>query len=184
SKLPYEFSPSSKEIIFIGNMFSSQNFDAAYWFASQVMPILIQRGDFKFKVIGRIRDDAKARLLKLDNVIVTGAVDDIVGHARGALVGVCPVRLAAGVQNKILEYMALGIPSITSSIGLEGLFAREGESILVADDPNDYVNHILELESNATLAKSISTNAVNYVKEQHSWSGKLAPFIDRIDLLF
>ncbi|RZQ33481.1 glycosyltransferase family 4 protein [Vibrio vulnificus] len=183
SKLPYSFSPCGYKLVFIGNMHSAQNFDAAYWFAKMVMPSLRKHGPFEFHVIGKIPLDSKNKLTAIDGVVVTGAVESVVDHAHGALAGICSVRLAAGVQNKILEYMALGIPTITSPTGLEGLFAKEGESILVADSVEEYVNHILLLKNNANFAESLAKNAYHYVKEQHSWSGKLQPLVVRVNQL-
>jgi len=181
SKLTYEFSPTSKVIIFIGNMYSAQNFDAVTWFVENVMPILRKKGQYIFKVIGRIRPDDEKKLNSIDGVIATGAVDKVDTHARGAIAGICSVRLAAGVQNKILEYMALGIPTITTSIGLEGLAAIPNKAILIADAVKDYIKHIQELENNHAYAENISLSAYEYVKKSHSWSGKLKPVIKAID---
>lgn len=183
SKLPFDFKPERKELVFIGNMFSVQNFDAAYWFASEVVPLLQKYGDYKFKVIGRIRDDAKRKLMMFDNVIVTGAVDNVVEHSRGALAGVCSVRLAAGVQNKILEYMALGLPTITSTTGLEGLGAIPNRDILVADTPEEYIEYIIKLNDDYIYSKSLAESALNYVTEHHSWSGMLKPLVEKINQL-
>ncbi|MFQ2076617.1 glycosyltransferase family 4 protein [Aeromonas veronii] len=183
SKLPYQFIPGGNKLIFIGNMYSVQNFDAAYWFAKNVLPVIRQYGDYEFHVIGKIPADGQKKLMQITGVVVTGAVDSVVEHAKGALAGICSVRLAAGVQNKILEYMALGIPTITSSTGLEGLFAKEGESILVADSPDSYVKHILELKNDIRLAEVIAQNALRYVKEQHSWDVKLKPLVYKVQQL-
>lgn len=183
SKLPYRFIPGGNKLVFIGNMYSVQNFDAAYWFAKNVLPIIRQHGDYEFHVIGKIPADCQKKLMQITGVVVTGAVDSVVEHAKGALAGICSVRLAAGVQNKILEYMALGIPTITSPTGLEGLFAKEGESILVADSPDCYVKHILELKNDMRFAEVIAQNALRYVKEQHSWDVKLKPLVKKVQQL-
>ncbi|MDD1782447.1 glycosyltransferase family 4 protein [Enterovibrio sp. ZSDZ35] len=182
-KLTFDFSPSGNFVVFIGNMYSAQNMDAALWFASEAMPLLRENGDFTFKVIGRIKPENERKLKSYEGVIVTGAVDDIVEHARGAIAGVCPVRLAAGVQNKILEYMALGLPTITTTTGLEGLEAKPDLDILVADTPPEIVGGILRLKSDNQLAERIANSANQYVKEHHSWAGKLRPLNERISEL-
>ncbi|XNS74329.1 glycosyltransferase family 4 protein [Vibrio cyclitrophicus] len=173
--LPYEFSPSKKEVIFIGNMYSAQNFDAAMWFAEECLPVLREYGEYTFKIIGRIKPEGEQKLKRIDGVVVTGAVDNVVTHARGAIAGICPVRLAAGVQNKILEYMALGLPSITTATGLEGLDSIPGEDILIAETPDEFTKQILRIDNDIEFAMSLSINAFNYVQHNHSWSGKLAP---------
>ncbi|OOE62362.1 glycosyltransferase family 4 protein [Salinivibrio kushneri] len=183
SKLPYNFSPESKKLVFIGNMYSAQNYDAAYWFATEVLPILREYGEYEFHIIGRIPQASQKRFAQVEGVFATGSVDSVAEHAHGSIAGICSVRLAAGVQNKTLEYMALGIPTVTSSIGLEGLFATPNESILVADTPSEYVEAILKLESDPDFAKSLSLKALSYVKDHHSWSGKLRPLIEKIEEL-
>lgn len=181
SKLTYEFAPNKKEVVFIGNMFSAQNFDAAMWFAKECLPLLRQNGDYTFKVIGRIKTDDEIKLNRHAGVVVTGAVDCIISHARGSIAGICSVRLAAGVQNKILEYMALGLPTITTSTGLEGLESIPDKDILVADSPQEFVQSILRLENDVNYAENLSVNALKYVQEHHSWSSKLAPFTAKIN---
>ena len=149
-----------------------------FGFLKMYLPVLRQNGDYKFKVIGRIKPDDEQKLAGCVGVIVTGAVDDVVVHARGALAGICSVRLAAGVQNKILEYMALGLPTVSSSTGLEGLYAKPDSEILIANSTEEYVTHILKLEKDEDFARSISENAFQYVNQHHSWSGKLKPVLD------
>ncbi len=180
-KFPYEFSPTNKEVIFIGNLFSAQNYDAAYWFAENVMPQLLEYGDFTFKVIGRITETKQRKLESFKGVHCTGAVDNVANAAKGAIAGVCSVRLAAGVQNKILEYMALGIPTITSAIGLEGLDAIAGQDLLVANDEKEYAELILYLEKNRRAAEEIALLGREYVLQHHSWHSKLQPIINKID---
>lgn len=180
SKFTYNFCKGGKQLIFIGNMFSAQNFDAAYWFAQNVLPQLRKYSDYTFKVIGRIKDDDAKKLLMFDGVIVTGAVESVVKEAEGALAGICSVRLAAGVQNKILEYMALGIPSITTATGLEGLEAIPEKDILVADTIEEFVTCILKLDKDMIYSENIAKNALVYVQNNHSWQGKLKPLVDTI----
>lgn len=82
SKLPYKFTPSSYKLIFIGNMFSAQNFDAAYWFATSIMPLLRQYGPYEFHVIGRIPIDSAKKLQKIYGVSVVGSVDKVSEYAQ------------------------------------------------------------------------------------------------------
>jgi len=181
--MSYELSESSKQLVFIGNLYSVQNFDAAYWFAVNVMPRLRKQGDFTFKVIGRIKDKDRQKLKGLDGVVVTGAVKSVIIEARNSLAGICSVRLGAGVQNKILEYMALGIPAITSSIGLEGLEAKANKDILVANQPQEYADAVIELTLNKKLRESVSINGREYVESNHSWNSRLSPIMQLFNKL-
>lgn len=180
---PQNYDPVDKTIVFIGNMTTVQNLDAASWFAEHVMPLLHEIDNFRFKVIGRINSQDANYLSSFPGVEVTGLVDSIANEASGALVGVCPMRLGAGVQNKVLEYMALGMPAITSRVGIEGIDAEVGVDILVADEPGAYVKHISELSKDKERAKSIGSNGSSYVRRTHSWNGKLSKFLARVDRL-
>ncbi|WP_163131648.1 glycosyltransferase [Agarivorans sp. Alg241-V36] len=178
--LPYNFVTGSNKLIFIGNMHSAQNFDAAYFFAEKVMPELSKICKFEFHVIGKIPERYEAQLKSLNNVIVTGSVDNVCEYAHGALAAICSVRLGAGVQNKILEYMALGVPTISTSIGLEGLEAQVGQDILIADTVEDFIKHILLLKNDCSYSENIAICAHNYVSNNHSWSSKLQPIVKAV----
>lgn len=180
----YLFSPArnSREIAFIGNMQSVQNMDAALWFAKHVMPLLAEDG-FKFKVVGRISDTNAARLLRYKGVVVTGGVDSVADAVADSFIGVCPMRIGAGVQNKILEYMALGLPCITSSMGYEGLEAIPGSDLYVIDEPEEMAKKIVWLSQHSEERNRIAHNARAYVEKNHSWSARLKPLMNKMNYL-
>ncbi|MGX2952983.1 glycosyltransferase family 4 protein [Shewanella sp. JL219SE-S6] len=183
SNLNYYPCFNSKQLVFIGNLYSVQNVDAAFWFAKNVIPLLRQHGEYTFKLIGRIRNTDRLRFNDLEGVIVTGSVESISDSARESLAGICSVRLGAGVQNKILEYMALGLPVITSSIGLEGIEAIPDKEILVADEPSEYVEAILKLANDESMHKQYAEAGLLYVKKYHSWESRLSPVISEFNKL-
>ncbi|WP_176494470.1 glycosyltransferase [Cobetia sp. 5-25-4-2] len=170
--LPYEYAPAGNIIIFIGNMYSVQNFDAAYWFAKFVVPILPK--DYCFKVIGKIPIKSKIALESLDRVKCTGQVESIVSEAHGAKYAVCPMRIGAGVQNKILEYMSLGIPVITSDVGLEGISCEVNKDVLIANTEEEYLN-IVNSYSESEL-RDLSMSARCFVENEHSWDAVLRSY--------
>jgi len=176
--LDYQLCTNSKQLVFIGNLYSIQNVDAALWFATNVMPLLRQKDNFTFKIIGRIKEGDKNKFENFPGVYLTGAVDCIKNEARKSLAGICSVRLGAGVQNKILEYMALGLPTITSSIGLEGIEAIPNKDILVADEPQEYVDKIMELILDNKKYINLSENGRKYVVDKHSWQSRLSPVLN------
>lgn len=180
--LPFKNRLKSKPvIIYIGNMTTIQNIDACMYFAREVMPLVNKKFKAYFRVVGRISDSDAAKLRAMENIEVTGTVEDIANTVEDARLGVCPVRLAAGVQNKVLEYMALGLPVITSSIGLEGLAALPERDLLVADTPQKYAECIFRLWDNDLLKKQLADNGYAYVKANHKWEKNLAPMLDRIE---
>lgn len=174
---------SGPVIVYIGNMTSVQNMDACLYFAKDVMPQIVQRLRATFRVVGKISNDNATRLRALPNVEVTGPVDDIARAVADARIGVCPVRLAAGVQNKVLEYMSLGLPVVTSPIGLEGFEARPEIDLLLADTPGQYVSQIERVWNDVSLATSLAQNGRAYVEANHEWEARLKPMLDRVSAL-
>jgi len=182
--LPFrERHDSQPVIVYIGNMASVQNMDACLYFARDVMPLVTQRVRATFRVVGRISDADAARLRAFPNVEVTGPVDDMAAAVEDARLGVCPVRLAAGVQNKVLEYMALGLPVVTSSIGLEGFEAQPERDLVVADTPAEYAETIGRIWNNDEMKAKLAINGHRYVNAHHQWSSRLAPMVNRISEL-
>lgn len=183
-KLPFQRRESSKSVLaYIGNMTSVQNMDACLFFAEEVLPLLQSDALTTLRVVGRIDDADAARLSAFPNVEVTGQVADIAAAVSDARAGVCPVRLAAGVQNKILEYMALGLPVVTSSIGLEGLDAVPEKHLLVADTPAEYRQQVSRIWNDYELARRLASDARLYVTRHHEWDRQLRPLVDRVACL-
>lgn len=179
--LPYrERHHSQPVIVYIGNMASVQNMDACLYFARDVMPLVTQRVHATFRVVGRISDGDAARLRAYPNVEVTGSVENVAAAVEDARLGVCPVRLAAGVQNKILEYMALGLPVVTSTIGLEGFEAQPQKDLLVADTPEENAEVINRIWDNEEVKRQLAVNGCAYVNAHHQWTSRLAPMVNRI----
>ena len=181
STMPYQFEATGSDIIFIGNMLSLQNCDAALYMATAVMPLISRvRPASRLRLIGRISQEKKAQLEIIPNVSVTGEVADVSIAARGGVVGVCPLRLGAGVQNKVLEYMALGLPTVSTTLGLEGFSAVPGEHLLIADDAENFANATLALMTQRERASTMAMRARAYVEIKHSWQGMLAPLIKMV----
>ncbi|MFO3905286.1 glycosyltransferase family 4 protein [Enterobacter hormaechei] len=169
------------ELIFIGNMLSMQNMDAALYFASKILPELSADFNVVFKVIGRISEKNKKLLNSLHNTVAIGTVDDINAATENGHVGICSVRLGAGVQNKILEYMALGLPCITSPVGAEGIGVVANKEIIVADSVIDYKNALKKLINDKVFYHEIASNAHAFVYNNYSWKSKLSSFMNAIE---
>jgi len=174
--------------VFIGNMNTLQNRDAAWWFCRRILPLLRRRNSaWEFTVIGPASAREKARFNRLPGVTALGYVDDVAAEvaalraAGGMLVGVCPLRAGAGVQNKILDYMALGLPCVTTEVGGEGLRARPGEELLVADTAEEFAAACAGLAADPAAARRLSANARRYVEAAHSWAANLAPLMERLE---
>lgn len=181
SGLPFDFSPDMGDLVFIGNMTTLQNLDAVQYMAREVLPLVREkRPTVRLRVIGRIGQNERAQLEHVEGVVVTGQVDSVAAAARGGAIGVCPMRLGAGVQNKVLEYMALGLPTVSTSIGLEGFYARDGVELAVADDPKAFATSVLQLLEDRAAAGTMARAARAYVESHHTWEAMLQPMVDVI----
>jgi len=168
----FPFSPhtSGNVIAFIANMSSSLNRDACRHFLREIFPLLLERNTFRFRIIGACPTSVQREFEKYPGVEVTGRIARIADGVEDVFCGVCPLRAGAGIQNKILNYLALGIPCVTSEIGLEGLNAVDGRDLFVYRDPREAVKLICDLYGNDALRDTIAASGRRFVEQEHDWS--------------
>jgi polysaccharide biosynthesis protein PslH len=157
-------------IVFTGAMDYFPNVDAVKYFVQKVLPIVVKAvPSTRFCIVGRNPAKAVRRLARPDKVMVTGAVPDIRPFLRAACVAVAPLRIARGVQNKILEAMAMGIPVVCSKEAGKGVpWTREG-GVIVADSPMQYAEEIIKLMTNPDYQRDCSCGARRSVEESSNW---------------
>jgi glycosyltransferase involved in cell wall biosynthesis len=159
-------------LVFTGSMDWKPNEDAITYFATQVLP-LIQKSvpQVTLTVVGR---KPTRKLLGLVNtnpaIRVTGAVDDIRPYVHNASVYVVPLRIGGGTRIKIFEAMAMGKPVVSTTIGAEGLPVTHGENILLADTPDAFASHTVELITQPDSRRRIGQAARALVESRYSWS--------------
>jgi len=170
------------KIVFIGNMRTLQNADAAAYFAKEVFPSIKEKApQASFWIIGADPGREVRFLASIPGVSVTGRVEDIRALAADAEASVCPVRIGAGIQNKVLESMAMGIPVVTTSVGAEGLCARDGVHLRVADTPSEFTDGVVEIFTNRSRAEAFSREGRALVEKRYSWDGMLRDYRGLID---
>jgi glycosyltransferase involved in cell wall biosynthesis len=157
-------------IAFIGKMATLQNQDACFHFVRDIFPKIRNRVKVKFRVIGDIPHKVADKLLAYQDVEVTGRFDDVGEAISGAFCAVCPMRAGAGMQTKILEYMALGLPCVTSRVGLEGINAIENEHLLVYDSPEEAAEKIMALHSDPGLRAKLAQHGRALVEQFYDWN--------------
>ena len=165
-------------VVFTGAMDYWPNVDAAVWFAGEVLPRLRQQHPaVRFIIVGR-SPDPKVQALAGEGVVVTGTVDDVRPYLAHAAVVVAPLRIARGIQNKVLEAMAMARPVVASTACAGPIAAAPGEELLAAESTDDYVQAIARLLANPAHADNIGDAARRCVLGHYSWDAHLA-LIDR-----
>jgi glycosyltransferase involved in cell wall biosynthesis len=168
-EFPFKPARGGNVVAFVGNMSFSLNLDACRHFIRDILPALRTRAGLRFRVIGACTLPVKRELEKHASVEVTGAVGHIADAVNDVFCGVCPVRAGAGIQSKILNYLALGIPCVTSDVGLEGLNAVDGHDLLVYRKPEEAVDLILKLHESSSVRNTMAENGRRYVEKAHDW---------------
>ena len=163
-------------IVFTGQMDYRPNIDAVEWFAGDVLPRL---PNAHFAIVGRA-PTAAVRALASDRVTVTGAVDDVRGWLAAADVCVAPLKLARGVQNKVLEAMAMARPVVASTAAAEGI--DHAGTIRVAGDAADFARTIAALLADPAEAARLGAAARARVLARYDWAARLAPLDALLDL--
>ncbi len=158
-------------IVFTGQMDYAPNVDAVTWFAREVLPRI---AGATFAIVGR-NPAAPVRRLAGGRVIVTGAVADVRGWLAAADVVAAPLRIARGVQNKVLEAMAMARPVVASPAAFEGIEAEPGRDLLVADGAEGQARALTELLADPARAEALGRAARRRMEQAYRWEARLAP---------
>jgi glycosyltransferase involved in cell wall biosynthesis len=160
----------------IGRMDSLANRDALWFFVREIWPAVHRRvPSSRLEVIGHVVEGDRDRLLATPGVHLAGIVPSLSDTLRACRVGVCPVRIGAGIQNKLLDCMVHGLASVTSPVGLEGLDAQDGVHVLVARTAPQWVDHVVRLLLDDALATAIGSAAQQFTIEHLAWDRMLQP---------
>ena len=177
---PSPFAADELPVVFTGAMDYWPNVDAVCWFAGEVLPELRRaRPALRFYIVGR-SPSAKVQALAGPAVSVTGTVPDVRPYLQHAALVVAPLRLARGIQNKVLEAMAMGRPVLASATCAQSIDARLGIDLLAAIEPEDYVREIEAVLSDAVLAQALGRAGRQCVLERYSWAthmGRIEPHL-------
>jgi glycosyltransferase involved in cell wall biosynthesis len=164
-------------IIFSGNMNYKPNVDAVLWFYHNCLHRLIYELPECHLVIAGGNPAAEILSLRQDKAVtVTGHVPSIAALINAARVSIAPMQSGSGMQNKILEAMACGVPVVTTSLGLGDIKAEVGNDLLVADTAQSFVDGVLSLLQSNELHSKIGNSGWYYVKHQHNWDVLNAEF--------
>ena len=164
-------SPAEGEkLIFVGTMDYSPNIDAVRYFAQDIFPLIRQKFcRAVFEIVGRRPPKSVRRLSQIKGVRVVGEVDDVRAYLVRADVSVAPMRIARGVQNKVLEAMAVGVPVVATLPAIEGIKISDGEEVLIGTTPAEFANQVIRVLSDKELRKAVTKKAWNKMNQCYNW---------------
>ena len=175
------FAAGEDAIVFTGAMDYWPNIDAVTWFAHEVLPaIAAERPSARFYVVGMHPSAAVMALDRDPHVTVTGLVPDVRPYLQHARVVVAPLRVARGIQNKVLEGMAMSRPVVVSAAAAHGISAVPGADFEVARDAAEFARKAVAA-MDETRGRSMGAAARARVAATYSWTANLAPFAVLLD---
>jgi len=163
--------PHTSDIVFCGGMDGLPNVDAVVYFLSEVLPLIRNRiPGATFTIVGRSPDAGVLKAAQgLAGVCVTGTVEDVRPYLWGSTISIVPIRIGGGTRLKIYECMAAGVPIVSTTVGAEGLRYRDGEDIVLADDPVSFAAGCVRLLSDDAARHAIAHNALERAHREFSW---------------
>lgn len=176
---------SEKLILFSGVMETPTNIDAILYFYETMYPLVkAQVPDARLVIIGKNPPKIVRSIPRRDpTVSVTGFVEDMRGYYEKASVGIDTLRIGAGMQNKLLTGMCMGVPMVCTSIANEGIGAEHGKHLLIADQPAEFAKAVVDLLRDEELAATIAKRARRFVEQYWTWEYHFQRFERHIEAL-
>jgi len=167
-------------IAFTGVMDYLPNIDAVEWFAMEVLPLVQAKvPGARFVICGNRPAAAVQRLADRPGVTVTGRVPDVRPYLDSAEVFVGPLRLARGIQNKVLEALAMGLPCVTSVAAWSGTVVPQGEGIVATDDAREFAAHVIRLLQDHGYRAEMAKKARAAAEAHYGWEVQMKA-LDRV----
>jgi polysaccharide biosynthesis protein PslH len=166
-----QFEAQRNQLVFCAKLDYFPNEDAALYFSRSVWPLVRARHpELQLKIVGSRPSRSVRRLDGKNNIRVLASVPDLRPYLGSAWIALCPIRIRAGIQNKMLEAMALGVPVIATPVCRQGLQLEAGKQILFADNPEQFASAIDLLRDDLTLREKLIEGGRAYVERYHNWA--------------
>ncbi len=163
-------------VVFTGVMDYLPNAQACAWFVGQILPrVRARHPKARFSIVGARPTRGVRRLGNLPGVQVTGSVPETREWLERAAVAVAPLRIARGIQNKVLEAMAMGLPLVGTTPATQGVEAEAGRDLLVADDEVAFANAVIGLLDQPGQARELGARARLFVEQRYDWEQVFRP---------
>lgn len=157
-------------LLFTGAMDYYANADGVCWFCEEIFPLIRMRySNARFYIVGSKPHPKVRELGKNPHVHVTGFVEDIRPYYEMADISVIPLRIARGVQNKVLEAMSMGKAIVTTPTAVQGISFDCSNAVQVAGTPSDFAESVLFFLENETIRQKYGNNARGFVKKYYDW---------------
>lgn len=167
----YKREENEKSLIFHGNMQYFPNENGVLYFVKNIFPNIKKRHhDIKFYIVGKDPTNKINKLHDGKNVIVTGYVEDICDYLTKSLIGVYTLYSGTGMQNKILEALACGLPTVATPIALQGIPEISNDHLLLSRTDKEVIDNIELLINNVEIRNRLSTTAKKFVFESYTWN--------------
>jgi len=157
------------DIVFTGNMGYAPNVNAAEFLANEILPIVHQKKPGITLMLAGATPHAIVQALKNESITVTGWVADIRECYAKARIFIAPMQIGTGLQNKLLEAMAMKIPSISSPLANEALNACHGEEVLVGSHAEEFAELIIKILEDVELAHKLAENGHRFISKNYNW---------------
>lgn len=176
---PMNVDKVDRRIVFSGKMSYAPNAQAAIWFAEKVLPILRSKwSDTQFVIVGSRPPTSVRKLADVPGVTVTGHVNDIRPYLASSVLAVAPMQTAVGVQNKVLEALAMALPVVASPLATRAI-GVDTPGLLEADTPQEVADAISSLFDNPSAAAEMGKAGRDAVARKFSWTSS-ASILERI----
>lgn len=158
-----------RDLLFVGGFQHPPNIDAVHWFVGEVLPLVRKElPDVRLHVVGSRMPDQIAALAE-PGVEVHGYVEQLEPLIEQARISVAPLRYGAGVKGKVNMAMSHGLPVVATPMAVEGIDARHGSDVLVAESAQDFAAHVIRLYRDEALWQTLSDNGIDNVRRQFSF---------------
>jgi len=165
-----------RHLVFTGVMDYFPNVDGCIWFAKEILPMVRAKvPQAHFTIVGSKPTPEVKALASLDGVEVTGYVDDTRDYLRRAAVSIAPLRVARGIQNKVLEALAMGLPTVGTTSATQGVEGTPGADYIVADEAQDFADAVIRLLEDPAEGRALGDRARAFVEEKYRWDNCLSP---------
>ena len=162
------------DLVFTGNMSYPPNIHSCEFLVNKILPLVLEKKPGLKVLVAGANPTMRVKVLRSPQVEISGWVPDMREAYAQAKIFIAPMQLGTGLQNKLLEAMAMKIPCITSPLANQALNALPGEEILIGDTPRDYADHIIMLLENPLLANSIAEKGYQFILKKYSWEAETA----------